>query len=121
MQIPRGVATFNKHVNNRVQGLWAGALPPWAMILHVGRRSGTAYRTPVVGFVSGGALHVPLLYGEDSDWAQNVLAGGARVRRARQVHRIGAARIVPRAEIALGGPGGRYVRSAPSALVMPLG
>jgi deazaflavin-dependent oxidoreductase (nitroreductase family) len=122
MQIPRAVATFNKHVNNRIQGLWAGALPPWLIVLHDGRRSGRAYRTPVLGFLDGDRLYVPLLYGEQSDWARNLLAaGGGRVRRRRRVHEVREPHIVPAADVPLTGFAGRYTRSAPSAMVMRVG
>lgn len=50
MQLSRCVARFNKAVNNPVQGLYAWIVPPWAVILHRGRRSGRAYRTPVLAF-----------------------------------------------------------------------
>lgn len=50
MKLSRRVARFNKTVNNRVQGLYAWLLPPWAVILHRGRRSGRSYRTPLLAF-----------------------------------------------------------------------
>ncbi|HET9139367.1 nitroreductase family deazaflavin-dependent oxidoreductase [Actinophytocola sp.] len=78
----RGLARFNKKVTNRVQGLWAPYLPPWAMIVHRGRRSGREYRTPVLARRSGESLEVVLFYGERADWVRNVLAaGGAGVVR----------------------------------------
>ena len=50
MKLSRRVARFNKRVTNRVQGLYAWLVPPWAVILHRGRRSGRPYRTPLVAF-----------------------------------------------------------------------
>ena len=79
----RRLARFNKKVTNRIQGLWAPYLPPWAVIVHKGRRSGREYRTPVLAKRSGPTLEVVLFYGERADWVRNVLAaGGAGVVRA---------------------------------------
>jgi len=40
MQIPQWVARFNKYVTNPVQRIWAGYLPAFAVLEHVGRKSG---------------------------------------------------------------------------------
>jgi hypothetical protein len=50
MKLSRGFARFNKRATNRIQGLYAWLLPPWAVILHRGRRSGREYRTPLFAF-----------------------------------------------------------------------
>ncbi|HEU5474761.1 MAG TPA: nitroreductase family deazaflavin-dependent oxidoreductase [Actinophytocola sp.] len=85
----RGLARFNKRVTNRVQGLWAPYLPPWAMVVHTGRKSGREYRTPVLAKRSGNRLEVVLFYGERADWVRNVLAAdGARVVRAGHAGRL---------------------------------
>ena len=85
----RGLARFNKRVTNRVQGLWAPYLPPWALVVHTGRTSGREYRTPVLAKRSGDALEVVLFYGERADWVRNVLAaGGAGVVRAGRAGRL---------------------------------
>ena len=100
--VPRAVARFNKRVTNKVQGLWAPYLPPWASIEHVGRRSGRRYSTPVVATVKGDHLYVAVLYGEQSDWVRNVLAaGGGEVRRAGRMRTIDT----PRVRDARGVPG----------------
>ena len=64
MKLSRTVARFNKTINNRLQGSYAWLTPPWAVILHRGRRSGRAYRTPVLAFRQDGTLIIALLYGE---------------------------------------------------------
>ncbi|WP_205625486.1 nitroreductase family deazaflavin-dependent oxidoreductase [Actinomadura atramentaria] len=86
--VPRRVAEFNKVVTNRVQGVWAPYLPPWAVVVHRGRRSGREYRTPVVALLSGGRVFIALPYGADSDWVRNLLVAerggveyGGRLRR----------------------------------------
>lgn len=85
MKVRRRIAGFNKVVTNRVQGQWAWLLPPWAVVVHSGRRSGRVYRTPVVASVRAGELRIRVLYGLESDWVQNLLAagGGELVRRGR--------------------------------------
>ena len=86
MQLPRSLARFNKKVTNRVQGIWAPWLPPWAVIVHKGRKSGRRYETPVLAFRSGDRLCVVLFYGERAEWLRNVLAAGAaEVRRLGRV------------------------------------
>jgi deazaflavin-dependent oxidoreductase (nitroreductase family) len=79
------MALFNRRVTNRVLGLWAPYVPPWAVITHTGRRSGATYRTPVAAFVADRSVAVSLAYGADVDWAKNLLAsdGGQLTRRGR--------------------------------------
>jgi deazaflavin-dependent oxidoreductase (nitroreductase family) len=85
-KFPRAMARFNRVITNPIQGQWAGILPPWAVICHRGRRSGRAYRTPVLAFKRGRRLAIAVLYGEESDWVRNVLAGGAQVVRAGRTY-----------------------------------
>jgi deazaflavin-dependent oxidoreductase (nitroreductase family) len=95
MAYRRGLARFNKRVTNRVQGVWAPYLPPWAVIVHKGRKSGREYRTPVLAHKSGQRLGIVLFYSEDTDWVRNVLAaGGAGVRRAGRSGKLTGARVV---------------------------
>jgi deazaflavin-dependent oxidoreductase (nitroreductase family) len=95
MKVSRRVARFNKVVTNRVQGVYAWILPPWAVILHRGRRSGRAYRTPVLAFRQDRTLIVALLYGEESDWLRNLrAAGGGLIVRAGRTYELGRPRVV---------------------------
>ena len=95
MVLPRSLARFNKKVTNRVQGIWAPWLPPWAVIVHKGRKSGREYETPVLAFRSGDRLSVVLFYGERAEWLRNVLAAGtAGVRRAGSLGTLTNPRIV---------------------------
>src|SRR5438132_14236082 len=95
MKLSRRVARFNKLINNRVQGIYAWLLPPWAVILHRGRRSGRPYRTPLLAFKRDGRLIIALLYGEESDWLRNLRAGGGQVVRAGRTYEIvGQPRVV---------------------------
>jgi deazaflavin-dependent oxidoreductase (nitroreductase family) len=95
IRIPRAVARFNRIVTNPIQSVYAGRLPPWAVIVHTGRRSGREYRTPVVAYTHGGKITVPILYGEESDWVRNLLAaGGGEVIRTGRRYRLDDPEIV---------------------------
>jgi deazaflavin-dependent oxidoreductase (nitroreductase family) len=94
MKLSRGVARFNKRVTNRIQGLYAWLVPPWAVILHRGRRSGRQYRTPLFAFRRGRTLVIALLYGEESEWLRNLRAGGGHVIRAGRTFVVGAPEVV---------------------------
>jgi deazaflavin-dependent oxidoreductase (nitroreductase family) len=87
MPIPKGVARFNKRVTNRVTSLVAGWVPGFAIVSHVGRRSGRRYRTPVNVFRDGARYVFALTYGADADWVRNVVAaGGCEIRtRGRSI------------------------------------
>lgn len=79
---PRGmrvVARFNKYLTNPIQGLWASRVPYYALIEHTGRKSGRAYRTPVMAFVHSSQIAIVLNYGTNSDWVRNIQASGSAV------------------------------------------
>jgi deazaflavin-dependent oxidoreductase (nitroreductase family) len=89
MPIPQAVATFNKHVTNRITGPFAGVLPGFAVVTHVGRKSGTTYRTPVNMFRRGDDYVFVMTYGPDADWVRNVdAAGGAEIRTTGRIVRL---------------------------------
>lgn len=95
MQLSRRVARFNRVVTNRVQGVYAWLVPPWAVVVHRGRRSGRPYRTPVFAFRQERTLVIALLYGEESDWLRNLrAAGGGRVVRVGRTFELGEPRVV---------------------------
>jgi deazaflavin-dependent oxidoreductase (nitroreductase family) len=73
MQAPRFMRRVNRTVTNPLMGLFAGYVPPFAIVHHVGRRSKRRYRTPVVAFPTGRGYVTPLPYGTDTDWCLNVL------------------------------------------------
>jgi len=105
MQLPQGLARFNRHVTNPVQRLWAGRAPTFAIIEHVGRRSGKSYRTPVSVFsaeVDGKpAVAILLTYGPDRDWLKNLTAaGGGQMRRYGKTFGITDPQVVTKAEAA---------------------
>ena len=126
MQLSRGVARFNKVVTNRVQGVYAWLLPPWAVILHRGRRTGRAYRTPVLAFRHGDTIVVALLYGTESDWLRNIRAGQGSVVRLGRTRplagppRVSATDATPELE-RLGVLARAYCRMADNQAVMDVG
>jgi deazaflavin-dependent oxidoreductase (nitroreductase family) len=74
--LPAWLARFNRVVTNRLTRPFARRLPGFAVVHHVGRRTGRPYRTPVNMFRSGDRYLIALTYGADRDWVKNVLAAG---------------------------------------------
>ncbi|MDQ3900293.1 MAG: nitroreductase family deazaflavin-dependent oxidoreductase [Actinomycetota bacterium] len=88
MPAPRSIARFNKRFTNKLTSKVAEYLPGFAIVSHVGRRSGRTYRTPVNAFRTDSEYIIALTYGAESDWVKNVLAAGwcelqTRGRRVR--------------------------------------
>jgi deazaflavin-dependent oxidoreductase (nitroreductase family) len=75
------VRRFNRDVMNRRQLRTAGqAGVDYSVVVHVGRRSGRTYRTPVGAVPADDGFVVGLPYGPGTDWVRNVVAaGGATV------------------------------------------
>ena len=126
MKLSRRVARFNKLINNRVQGIYAWILPPWAVILHRGRRSGRPYRTPLLAFRRDRTLIIALLYGEQSDWLRNLRAGGGRVVRVGRTYELSAPRVVDTSAAAaelsqLSPPARAYCRLADRQVMADIG
>jgi hypothetical protein len=88
-------ARFNRSVANPVTRLFAGRVPPFAVVRHRGRVSGRGYATPVWAFATRDGLVFALLYGRVSDWAKNVLAAdGASVIRHGQIDEYGQPQLI---------------------------
>jgi len=93
--MPGWLPKVNERIVNPVQRLWAPWLPPWALIVHTGRRSGIEHRTPVLALRSGDALVVVLYYGSRTQWIRNLeAAGGGAVVRAGRRRAITGTRMV---------------------------
>jgi deazaflavin-dependent oxidoreductase (nitroreductase family) len=90
MPLPRRLAKINLVATNRVLGPPARHLPGFAVVSHVGRRSGRTYRTPVNLFRRGDGYAIALMYGAESQWVRNVLAAGAAdvETRGRRLHLV---------------------------------
>jgi deazaflavin-dependent oxidoreductase (nitroreductase family) len=89
--MPRWWTRINKRVFNPAE-LRRGTRP---VLTHVGRSSGTTYRTPLDAHpVDGGYVFV-LVYGSRSDWARNILAAGrARLTLDGQDIELAAPRLI---------------------------
>ncbi|MGK2320268.1 nitroreductase family deazaflavin-dependent oxidoreductase [Gordonia rhizosphera] len=96
MKMPMTVARFNKVVTNPIQRQWAPRFAPWAMIEHVGRKSGTKYSIPVLAWVDGDRLSIVLTYGRHTDWVRNVTAAGefGLIRKSKH-YKVVRPRIIP--------------------------
>lgn len=72
------IRRVNRRVFNPMQLRTAGQPGAYASVVHhVGRSSGTPYRTPVVAVPDGDdALLIALPYGDGTDWVRNVMAAG---------------------------------------------
>lgn len=79
MPLPRALARFNRKVTNPIGRTIAGRVPGSGIVVHRGRRSGRAYRTPVAVFRRPGGYAIALTYGPGAEWVQNVLAAGGAV------------------------------------------
>ncbi len=71
------IRAFNKRITNRITSRFANTSHgPFAILRHVGRRSGKAYETPIMVKESGDHFAIALTYGPEVDWYQNVVAAG---------------------------------------------
>ncbi|MFZ0859138.1 MAG: hypothetical protein WCA27_18330 [Candidatus Sulfotelmatobacter sp.] len=59
----RWLAKINIAFTNRITGLFAGWLPGFGILTHVGRKSGKVYRTPVNVFRASNGFIIALTYG----------------------------------------------------------
>jgi deazaflavin-dependent oxidoreductase (nitroreductase family) len=95
MPLPRGLARFNRKVTNPIAQVMVGRVPGWGVVVHRGRRSGRAYRTPVAVFRRPAGVTIALTYGPGAEWVQNVLAaGGAVLERGDRRVRLTDPRVV---------------------------
>ena len=94
MPIPAQVARWNKAGLNRVVRRIAPWTPGLGLIVHRGRRSGRAYRTPVEVFRARDGFIIALTYGPDTDWLRNIqAAGGGELRTRGRVFQVSEPRV----------------------------
>jgi deazaflavin-dependent oxidoreductase (nitroreductase family) len=111
MPLPKSLARFNIKVTNRITGPFAARLPGFAVVHHVGRKSGIERTTPVNMFRDGDEYVIALTYGRDSQWVKNVLAAGEF-----EVQTRGRRLMLARPEIVRGARVPRPVRAILNAL-----
>jgi deazaflavin-dependent oxidoreductase (nitroreductase family) len=91
----RWLAKFNIAVTNRITSLFAGWLPGFGILTHVGRKSGKVYQTPVNVFRIPNGFVIALTYSSQSEWVKNVLAaGGCELKTVGREYRVAAPRVV---------------------------
>ncbi|WP_137846446.1 nitroreductase family deazaflavin-dependent oxidoreductase [Microbacterium sp. 2FI] len=73
----RAISAFQRDVVNP-RALETAGTPgsQFAVIEHVGRRTGTAYETPVGAVRDGDGWVISLPYGAEASWARNAVAAG---------------------------------------------
>ncbi len=103
MPLPHWLARVNLVVTNRLTAPFAGWLPWFGMLEHVGRRTGSVRRTPINVFRRGDRYVIALTYGPGVEWLRNVeAAGGCRVRtRGRWIDLVEPRRFRDRARRAM--------------------
>lgn len=91
----RWLAKINIVFTNRITSLFAGWLPGFGILTHVGRKSGKLYRTPVNVFRAPDGFIIALTYSSESEWVKNVLAaGGCEVKTRGRRYQLSAPRVV---------------------------
>jgi len=91
----RFLRPFTTRVINPMTRLVAGRLPGFAIVIHIGRKSGAVYRAPVNVFRHGDEYVFALTYGSDVNWVRNVLAaGGCEIQVNGRTVRLTDPRIV---------------------------
>src|SRR5262249_37134595 len=95
MHLPRFLRRVNRVFTNPLLGTFAWIVPPFAIVHHVGRKSGHRYRSPVVAFPTAKGFIIPMTYGRDVDWARNLAAAhGGELERAGRRIRVHDPRVV---------------------------
>ncbi len=68
---------FNKYVTNRILRNFARLRRgPFAVLQHVGRKSGKSYETTLLAWPVEGGFVFALTYGPEVDWYRNLRAAG---------------------------------------------
>ncbi|MDX9851184.1 MAG: hypothetical protein RBT01_11795 [Anaerolineaceae bacterium] len=76
-RILNGIRYFNKYLLNHITLLFAGTKAgPFSKMIHIGRKSGKIFETPVVATYIDDRVLIPLTYGDQVDWLKNILAQG---------------------------------------------
>jgi deazaflavin-dependent oxidoreductase (nitroreductase family) len=91
----RWLAKINIAVTNRITGLFAGWLPGFGILTHLGRKSGKVYRTPINVFRASKGFIIALTYSSQSEWVKNVLAaGGCELKTRGKKYQLSAPNVV---------------------------
>jgi deazaflavin-dependent oxidoreductase (nitroreductase family) len=91
----RWLAKINIAFTNRITSLFAGWLPGFGILTHVGRKSGKVYRTPVNVFRAPSGFIIALTYSSQCEWVKNVLAaGGCEIKTRGKKYQLSTPKVV---------------------------
>jgi deazaflavin-dependent oxidoreductase (nitroreductase family) len=91
----RWLAKINIAFTNRITSLFAGWLPGFGILTHVGRKSGKVYRTPVNVFGTSNGFIIALTYSSQSEWVKNVLAAsGCELKTRGKKYQVSSPNVV---------------------------
>ncbi|HKN35087.1 MAG TPA: nitroreductase family deazaflavin-dependent oxidoreductase [Terriglobales bacterium] len=91
----RCLAKINIAFTNRITSLFAGWLPGFGILTHMGRKSGKVYRTPVNVFRASNGFIIALTYSSQSEWVKNVLAaGGCELKTRGKKYQLSSPNVV---------------------------
>ena len=79
----RFMLPFTVKVINPITRRFVGFVPGFAMLTHVGRKSGRIHHTPINVFRRGDHYVFALTYGSDVQWLKNIFAAGSVEMRTR--------------------------------------
>ncbi len=96
MLLPDRIRPFNKYVMNRILRVFTGlSHGPFAIIHHVGRRSGKPYETVIWVWQMREGFVIALTYGEEVDWYRNMKAnGGGIVFWHKRLYHVGKPELI---------------------------
>lgn len=88
---------LNYTLNPLTRRLAHSRFGPFAVIQHIGRRSGRMYETPIIARKVDDGFIIELTYGEDVDWYKNVVEAGECivVQQGKEYPVRGLAPLVP--------------------------
>jgi deazaflavin-dependent oxidoreductase (nitroreductase family) len=91
----RRLAKINITFTNRITSLFAGWVPGFGILTHVGRKSGKVHRTPVNVFRASNGFIIALTYSSQCEWVKNVLAaGGCELKTRGKKYELAAPKVV---------------------------
>ncbi|MDX9992746.1 MAG: hypothetical protein RBS68_11965 [Anaerolineales bacterium] len=91
------IRVMNKYVTNKIMIRLAGKKSRhFAVLEHIGRKSGKHYRIPIIAEPCQDGFVIALTYGKKVDWYENLLAsGGGSLRWMNQDFSLVRPRFIP--------------------------
>jgi len=99
MPVPVAVTKFNRRFSNHLVMGPSTVLPGMGVLHHRGRKSGRAYKVPLMVFGGEPTWYIVLTYGPDRDWVKNLEAAGeGELVHRRRTIRVTNPRLADEAE-----------------------